>query len=285
MRAARGLRARSGRARPLRRAGDRQPVENPWVDVGRAGHGWGIAEVAGNLGHRLRDRALPGGLAAAVVAVGRDRHRGQDRPVPGPKVLRGEVPARELLEVRVDLRRADVAPVTPLAVDEQLVAAPSALLQLSDEPVYVPVNHGLHVTHAALRPVVEDDDAARLEPDVPLLHRGEPVRAAVRGVVLSADPKEAAIQEPHSSRQHPPAVESAPPQVARGDRAHARQGPGEVQHLVELLLRAAFQPALVIAVLPTAGVVSSDRLQVAEGVGADPDVAPAGRHGERANSV
>jgi hypothetical protein len=143
----------------------------------------------------------------------------------------------------------------------------------------------LHVTHAALRPVVEDDDAARLEPDVPLLHRGESVRAAVGGVVLSADPEEAAIQEPHSSRQHPLAVESAPPQVARGDRAHARQSAGEVQHLVELLLRAAFQPALVIAVLPTAGVVGSDRLQVAEGVGADPDVVPAGRHGERANSL
>jgi hypothetical protein len=58
----------------------------------------------------------------------------------------------------------------------------------------------------------------------------------------------------------------------------------EAQHLVELLLVAPGAPLNVVEVLPPAGRVDADRLDVPEGVGADPHVFPGRRNDQLANA-
>src|SRR5918996_1170232 len=65
----------------------------------------------------------------------------------------------------------------------------------------------------------------------------------------------------------------------------AGQLPGEAGHRLELLPVAPLAPEVVVAVLLAAGGVGPGGLDVAERVGADPDVLPGGRDGELTDAV
>ena len=83
-----------------------------------------IARLTARLRAVLRRRRLAGHG---------ERDRGQRGRVPGAEVLGGEVAAGGLLEVRVDVGRADVVPAPALLVGEQLVPAAAPPLERGDD--------------------------------------------------------------------------------------------------------------------------------------------------------
>src|SRR5207249_4917680 len=97
--------------------------------------------------------------------------------------------------------------------------------------------------------------------------------------------EEAQVEESHRAGQDTLALQPSLAEVMLGQQAHLGQDAPEAQHLVELLLRAALEPAVVVAVLAPAGVVGADGLQVTEGIGADPDVGPRRRHGQHCDPL
>jgi NUDIX domain-containing protein len=70
-----------------------------------------------------------------------------------------------------------------------------------------------------------------------------------------------------------------------GNPADVRQPARELDHLVELLLIAAGPPLRVVEVLPSAGRVSADRLDVAHRMRTDPDLLPGRRDDELADAL
>ena len=101
-----------------------------------------------------------------------------------------------------------------------------------------------------------------------------PKRAVLVGVDVVADPEVAEVEQAYGGRagpleRHPLAAEVGEHQLARlGQRL------AEHQHPVELLRVPPGPPVRVVEVLPPAGVVGADRLQVAVVVRRDPDVRP-----------
>ena len=181
-----------------------------------------------------------------------------------------------LLEVGVDVVRAHVGPAAAALERQQLVAAAAALLEALDRVGDLGVDDGLHAALAALGRVVEQQRVA-LHRGVALAHRRQPVGLVRDGVVLGADPEEAAVQQPHGAGQHVVAVELVAGEV-RGDALAQRgQRAGELDHVVELLLVAALAPARVVQVLLAPAVVDAGGLDVAARVRADPDVLPGRR--------
>ena len=116
-----------------------------------------------------------------------------------------------------------------------------------------------------------------------LLHRREPVGLVLLGVVLAADPEEASIEQPDGAGEHPFTRHPLELHMVRRDSTHARERPCEREHLVELFLVSPLTPLVVVAVLPPAGDIRADRLNVAVRVGADPDVRPRGGNHELAD--
>jgi hypothetical protein len=178
--------------------------------------------------------------------------------------------------VLVDVGRAHVRPAA-VPVREQRVAAAPPPLEHRDHLVHVGVDDALTPVLARLRDVVEDEHAVVAERDVPALERREPVAAVLLGVLLAADAEEAAVEQSHRAGENALARKTFASEVPCRSAADAGESPGELEHVVELLAVAAGAPPVVVAVLPPAGGVRADGLQVPVGVGADPDVCPRGR--------
>src|SRR4029450_12423383 len=85
----------------------------------------------------------------------------------------------------------------------------------------------------------------------------------------------------HDRRQHLAAVEAGPAEVALHRAPDARQGLGEGDHAIELRAVADLAPARVVAILLAPAGIAADGLDVAPGIGADPDVGPGRRDGQR----
>jgi len=107
-------------------------LEHARIDVRRARDGRRVAQVAGDLVDGVRLRALSGGLRRARdLPRDGERDRGEHRGVPRAEVLGREALARDLLDVGVDVLRAQVGPRAAPAVGEQLgtAAAPPPELE------------------------------------------------------------------------------------------------------------------------------------------------------------
>ena len=146
-----------------------------------------------------------------------------------------------------------------------------AALQRSDDGGDPGVGDLLDPTLAALGAVVEPDDVAR-RPDVVPPDRREPERPVVPRVRLRADAEQGEIQQPHGRGEGLLARQVPPPEVRGHALADLRQPMREGQHPVELLGVPTGAPPLVVQVLAPAGGVGPRRLEVSEGVGADPHV-------------
>src|SRR5439155_26136273 len=96
-------------------------------------------------------------------------------------------------------------------------------------------------------------------------------------ILPAADPEEAGVEQPDGAGQHPLAGQAAAGEGLVQPAADVRQAPGQAEHAVELLPVAAGPPLLVVEVLPAAGRIGADRLDVAVRPGADPDIPPGGR--------
>jgi hypothetical protein len=120
---------------------------------------------------------------------------------------------------------------------------------------------------------------------VALAHRRDPVGVVLLGVVLRADPEVAAVEQPRRAGERALARHPLRAQVAPDAPAHLRQRAREDDHRVELLLVAARAPERVVEVLLTPGGVDAGGLDVAERIGADPDVLPRRRDRELADPL
>src|SRR4051812_10958580 len=114
-----------------------------------------------------------------------------------------------------------------------------------------------------------------------LAHRGQPVGLVLDRVVLGADPEEPAVEQPDRTGENPVPGDRPLPEIPLHPVAQLRQRVREVEHVLELLPVPALAPAVVVAVLLAAASIHAGRLDVAEGVGADPDLLPGGWDRER----
>src|SRR5205085_7810174 len=96
------------------------------------------------------------------------------------------------------------------------------------------------------------------------------------GVGFGPDPEEPSVEKPCRAGQHPLGRKALQRKVPGALGPEMRQGTGELEGVVELLLIAPLAPPLVIQVLPPAGGVGADGLEVPVLVGADPDIDPSG---------
>src|SRR5262249_60406191 len=120
-----------------------------------------------------------------------------------------------LLDVGIDIGGAD---------REEALAA--AALQRRDDGVHLGIDHRLQPALAALRRVVEDERSAARELDVALLERREAVAAMLVRVLLAADAKEPAVEQPHGAGELPPPAASG--EIGAGGRpppAHRPRAP------------------------------------------------------------
>jgi hypothetical protein len=105
------------------------------------------------------------------------------------------------------------------------------------------------------------------------------------GVLLAADPEEPEIEQVKGRRQRPLLGHALQRQVGGRVLAGIRQPGGELQNPVVLRAVPLDPPLIVVAVLPPAGCIRADGLDVAVGVRADPDVGPGGRDDEVADAL
>src|SRR6185437_3580136 len=132
-------------------------VDHPRVYVGRPGHRRGVAQVVGYLRHDAGDGPLAGAVAAGGALRHGQSHRREDCRVPGTEVLGGVVASRDLTEVGVDVRRADIVPARAAPVCEQPVAAATPPFEAPHGGADVVLRNGLLTMLGALGGVLEHE--------------------------------------------------------------------------------------------------------------------------------
>src|SRR5690606_25241807 len=100
------------------------------------------------------------------------------------------------------------------------------------------------------------------------------------GVLLVSDADEGFLEQGGDGGEDLFAREALELQMAANGYAEGGQGAGEDEHGVELGFLADLAIAGVVAVLLAAALVAAGGLEVAVGVGADPDIGPGGRDGQ-----
>ena len=208
---------------------------------------------------------------------------GAHRAAPGPEVLRGERAVRGLADVVVDVLRADLAALAVVVEVLEQVLARQVLRPLDDpgDPAVGDLQHPL-----LPRLALEAEAKARpLDPDVPVAEGRQAEAAVVAGVGGVADADQGGVEQPDDAGDDLVAREAAAGEVALDRAAQLRQRPGEVEEVRVFDLVPAGGPAFVIAVLLAAADVLAGGLQVAVGVGGDPDVLPGRRDDQRRDPV
>src|SRR5688572_18980691 len=116
--------------------------------------------------------------------------------------------------------------------------------------------------------------------DVPVEKSGEAERPVRTGVLVVADTNEALLEQLHNRREYFFARQPGARQIGCGSRANPRQRLGEHRHPVVLRFIARCAPVWMVSVLFATSRVAASGLDVAAGIGADPDVGPRRRHRE-----
>src|SRR5690349_10596085 len=266
------------------RGGDRAaflvPFDDARVDIGSPGHGRGIAQIVGYLPDDPGDGALAAGFTSGSGFRHGQAHGGQDGRMPGAEVLGGVVASGYLAEVVVDVRRGDVVPARPAPVDEQLVPAVPAPPQAPDDRAHLILGHRLLALLGPLGRILEHQ-LALAQRDVLLPDGGQAEGAVLLRVLLAARPEEPEIDQADRSRENPVPGQAPALHVTADDLADARQHGSEVPDPIVLSLIPLLTPQVVVPVLAASGRVGADGLDVAQRVGADPDVLPGRRDHQR----
>jgi hypothetical protein len=142
------------------------------------------------------------------------------------------------------------------------------------------VGDPLNPTLIALRNEVEEELSVVLQLDVSLLHRCQPIGLVLLRVSLRAYAKKSSVEETSGARKHLVARKSCAIQVRQAPPPYFGQTSSELEHALELLLVSPGPPLLVVEVLPSAGGIHPNRLQVAVWIGTDPYIPPGGRDGQ-----
>src|SRR5581483_4557300 len=204
-------------------------------------------------------------------------------PRPGAEVLRRDVAAGGLAQVRVDVVRRDrLASALRIEILEQLVARQVlALLHDASEP---PVGDRDGVVDAALAAESELELRA-LDLDVAAAERGETERAVRLRVLVVADADQRLVEQAHHGREDLAPRQVARAQVALDALADLRKDLAELEHAAELRPVARVAVQRVIAVLLASARVARGDLDVALRVRADPHLGPRRRHHERREAL
>jgi hypothetical protein len=168
------------------------------VHVALAGDRGRVAELARGTLDRPRDVALglPRRLEGGDLL---QRERGQHRARPRAEVLRGELLARDLLQVGVDVGGVDRLSHAVLGdVLEQLVAR--QLLAAANDACQPLIANADLVLLAALAREAKPQLRA-VDVHVPRAHGREPERAVGPRILLVADTDQRRLQQPHDGGQ------------------------------------------------------------------------------------
>ncbi len=182
--------------------------------------------------------------------------------MPGPEVLRGEILAGDLVEVRVHVLRAD-RPGDAVVVEVLEEVLSGELLQPRDHPREPPVAKVDLVVLPALSTEPEDQ-AGSLDVHVLRAQRGQAVRLVRLGVLSVPDADERFLEQPHGRGHDLLARDPRTREVGGNPGAQARKGFGEIRELAVLRFVADLAPSRVIAVLLAASRIAPGRLDVAE---------------------
>jgi hypothetical protein len=115
-----------------------------------------------------------------------------------------------------------------------------------------------------------------------IIAQGGQAKAVVLfGVFRIADARQRALHQPNHSGQNVVARQAATAQIRIYPLPDQRQCPAETEHVLELGFVTHLPPVRMVAVLLTPAGISSDGLEMAARVGADPHLCPGRRDGER----
>src|SRR5205085_129722 len=234
------------------------------VHIGFAADRGRIAQHVGDLlEHRLQ--------ADALLAGGADLREGEHARAPGPEMLGGEILARGLANVIVDVGGGDrVRLAVVVQILEQVLAG--QVLALLHDPAERRVGD----------PELPLDAAFRLEAHLhgPAGHfrmaaaeRGGAIALVRLRVSLVADADAAAVEQPDDRGDDGVPGEAALPEVRLDPPPELRQHLAEVAAALELRRLLPLPEPGVIAILLPAPVVIADRLDVPVGIGAEPGLA------------
>ena len=209
-----------------------------------------------------------------------EEREGEDGAGPGAEVFGGEVEAfvGDGVEVGVDVYGADgVGVAVVVEVGEEFVAG--GVAAGGDDTRELSVLEVDGVADAGLAFEVEDDPGAA-DGDVAAAHGGEAVGVVGAGVLGIADADVGGLHEAEDGGEDFFAGQAGALEVMFDLFADGRKRGTELEHVFVLGLVARGAPAGVVAGLLAAAGVASGGLQMAVGVGADPDAGPRGRDDE-----
>ena len=158
-----------------------------------------------------------------------------------------------------------------LVVHELEKPLPRQVLAALDDAGHGPVGHAGLLQHAALA-LEAQRQLTRVHLGMAVPERGEAVGAIALGILVIAYAQGRAVQQPDDGGHHGVQLRPARLEVARHRPTDGGQVAAKGAHAVELDLLALFLPLRVVAVLLAAPGVAARGLQVALGIGADPDI-------------
>ena len=252
------------------------------MDVAPTGDRGRVPEAPGRQPHGFDDVAARVLLTGAGTE-GPERPIGEHGPGPGPEILGRHVGAGDLAQVVVDVIGADVVGLAiRVEVLEELL--PRQVLASPHDRREAPVPQADLMLLPGLAPEPEPDRGTAHR-GVTRPQRGQPERTIETGVLVVADPDEGRLEEPHDGGQDLVARQAGRREIPFAAGADPRQDAREIEQLPELGVVAVRTPARVIAVLLASPGVPTRRLEVTGRIGADPDIGPGGRDGQRADAL
>src|SRR2546429_4045199 len=247
------------------------------MDVALLRHRGRVAELVGNPGDGT-DQLLLG--RTRICRAGRltQESRGEDGAGPGAEILGREILAGDLVQVLVDVCRVDglYLAVAIDVLEELLSGDLEEPLDDSRHPAVVELDRMLLAT---LAPEGESDLGAD-DVDVPVAQRCQSIRAILFSILVIPDADSGVFEQANDGREHFLPWQAGSFEVTVGVFADFRQRLGEGEHAVVLDGVADLAPAGGVAILLAPARVAPGRLEVAPGVGPDPDIGPGGREGE-----
>src|SRR4051794_8356712 len=248
-----------------------------------------LATHGARVAQALRDRIDGAQDVAVGLAPARGRphraqlHRREHGPAPRAEVLGRHVAPGELAQVRVHVVGGNrLALVVRVEVLEQLV--PRQVLAALDDARKARLLERDAVLDAALAAKSKGKTLA-VDAHVPAAQRGEAEGLVLARVLVVAHADERAIQQPHHRGKELAARMVRGAQIVLDAIAQQRQHLAELEHMPELRVVARVAVGGVIAVLLATARVARGRLNVAVGIGTDPDLAPGRRDRERVDPL
>src|SRR5207244_6509438 len=208
---------------------------------------------------------------------------GEDGASPCSEILRREVVAPDLPQVRIDVGRVYRLAIALLVqVLEELVSG--QLLTLPDHAGEPAVRDADRMMLATLAPELEAQPRS-LDGDVLAPQGREPIGPVVACVLLVAHPDQRRLEQAHHRGEDLLSRQAGPGQVSLDVLADLRERLGKIEESGVLRLIPYLAPARMVAILLAASGVPSHRLHMPMGNRADPHVGPSGRNGKLANAA